>query len=101
MARTCQLRMTNQKSGQTGCQTLLPRPRGLGPWPNGVRPGWSIGDYTERQLGEVIRWVKSDGHLYTDDDLLSEAMKSLDFRARGSRIVSSLKRAIAADASAS
>ncbi|MEZ4503639.1 MAG: AAA domain-containing protein [Dehalococcoidia bacterium] len=62
-----------------------------------VRPGRAITDYGDRQLREVVRWVKSDGRLYSDDELVGEAMQALGFQKRGSRIVDALKKAIDAE----
>jgi very-short-patch-repair endonuclease len=63
------------------------------PWPR-VPRGLQIGDYSPSQLRAVVRWVKSDGRLYTEEELLAETMRALGFRVRGSRIVEALQRAI-------
>lgn len=65
-----------------------------GPWP-GVRRGLSIVEYRPYQLQAVVNWVKSDGRLYTRDELLSEVMAALGFSRRGPRIVEAIVRAIA------
>jgi len=62
-----------------------------------VRPGRPIADYRPKDLLEVVRWVKSDGRLYTDEALLREAMEALGFRRQGSRILNAINTAIAAD----
>jgi very-short-patch-repair endonuclease len=63
------------------------------PWPR-VPRGMQIGDYSPSQLRAVVRWVKSDGRLYTEEELLAETMRALGFRVRGSRILEALQRAI-------
>lgn len=62
-----------------------------------VRPGRPITDYRPSELRQVVRWVKSDGRLYTDQEILTEAMEALGFRRQGSRIVSALNAAITAE----
>jgi hypothetical protein len=42
----------------------------------------------------VVRWVKSDGRLYTEEELLTETMRALGFMVRGKRIVEAIQRAI-------
>lgn len=59
-----------------------------------VRAGMPIGEYSLNQLVAVVRWVKSDGRLYTEDELLSEVMKALGFTVRGKRIVPAILQAI-------
>jgi very-short-patch-repair endonuclease len=61
------------------------------------RAGGSIDKYSERDLRSAVRWVKSDGRLYTDDELLSEVMQALGFRKRGKQIVKSISEAIKAE----
>lgn len=63
-----------------------------------VPPGRIITEYTDRQLRDLIQWLRSDGRLYTDDELLEEAMRALGFRRRGSRVVDHLRKAISVDA---
>jgi very-short-patch-repair endonuclease len=66
--------------------------------PRGPRPsiaaGLPIADYTPRQLDAVIHWIRSDGRLRTDDELLEEAISTLGFQRRGNRIVTALIDAI-------
>jgi very-short-patch-repair endonuclease len=59
-----------------------------------VRRGYSITEYSMPQLRAVVRWVKSDGRLYTRNELLGETMKALGFHTRGSRIVAAIEEAI-------
>jgi very-short-patch-repair endonuclease len=61
------------------------------------RPGivrrQTITEYSPRELRALIRWIRSDSHLRTDDELIAEAARKLGFR-RGSRIVRALMEAI-------
>jgi very-short-patch-repair endonuclease len=65
------------------------------------RPAFSrylkIDEYSRSQLRDVVRWVKSDTLLRTQDQLLAEVMKELGFQKRGSRIVAALTAAITAE----
>jgi hypothetical protein len=65
------------------------------PWP-GINRGLPIDSYSVGQLLQVVRWVKSNGRLYTEVELLSEVMDALGFRKRGSRIVGAIRAAIRA-----
>lgn len=61
-----------------------------------VPPGLSIDDYSDAQLRAIVRWVRSDGRLRTDDEILSEVIAALEFTRRGTRIVETIRTAIAA-----
>jgi very-short-patch-repair endonuclease len=63
------------------------------PWPR-VPRGHAINDYAPSQIRAVVRWVKSDGRLYTEEELLTETMRALGFMVRGKRIVEAIQRAI-------
>jgi very-short-patch-repair endonuclease len=56
--------------------------------------GKQIGEYSQAQLVKLARWIESDDHLRTKDELLEEMMRELGFRRRGQRIVEALERAI-------
>jgi very-short-patch-repair endonuclease len=75
-----------------------PEPTPSVPPTRGPRPplggGRSISDYGHSQLVALGQWILSDGLLRTDDELLEEMMRELDFRRRGNRIVTALQRAI-------
>ena len=73
-----------------------PPPPKRGPRPN-VRAGQKIDEYSEQQLARVVEWIKSDGRLRTEDELLAEAMRELGFKRRGTKIVAALQAAIRAD----
>ena len=45
----------------------------------------------DNELRAMVRWVKSDGRLHTEDDLLAEVMKALGFGRRGKVIVSRIR----------
>lgn len=65
--------------------------------PPAVRPGRRIADYSQEELRAVVRWVKSDGRLYTEAALHSEARAFLGFSRSGSRISAAIQRAIEAE----
>ena len=73
-----------------------PPPPQRGPRPN-IRAGQKIDDYSERQLIRIVEWIKSDGRLRTEDELLAEAMRELGFKRRGTKIVAALQAAIKAE----
>ena len=56
--------------------------------------GEGIDRYSHYQLVDLIQWIKSDTLLRTEDELLSEALRQLGFKKRGSRIVAGLTDAI-------
>jgi very-short-patch-repair endonuclease len=56
--------------------------------------GEGIESYSHSELVALIRWIKSDTLLRTEDQLLSAAIRQLGFKKRGSRIVSALTYAI-------
>ena len=72
-----------------------PAPR-RGAWP-GVERGLAIGEYAPDELQAVVRWVRSDGRLHTEEELLAEAMAALGFRRKGSRITAAIRAAIEAE----
>jgi len=65
-------------------------------WP-GVLRGHEITYYSTSALRDVVRWVRSDGRLYTEDELLTEVMEALRFGRRGARIVQAITQAIRLD----
>jgi very-short-patch-repair endonuclease len=54
----------------------------------------TIDEYEFEELVRLIRWIKSDGRLRTDEEILSEAVRELGFKRRGVRIDEKLRRAI-------
>jgi hypothetical protein len=54
----------------------------------------SIGQYSDGELTTLVRWLNSDGHLRTDDELVSEMVRELGFTRRGARIEASVREAI-------
>ena len=66
------------------------------PWPQ-IPRGRSVGKYSRKQIRQVVRWVCSDGRLYTEEELLIEVMKALGFKRRGYKIVAAVAGAIAAE----
>jgi predicted double-glycine peptidase len=59
-----------------------------------IIPGKIIREYSEDELDSIIRWIKEDGKLRTDEELLEEIMKELGFRKKGKLIRSALSLAI-------
>ena len=66
------------------------------PWVprKGTRGYNSITDYQHSQLVDLVRWIKSDTLLRTDDDLIQEMMTELGFKRSGKRITDALRIAI-------
>jgi very-short-patch-repair endonuclease len=78
-----------RQAGGVGNSPTAARP----PWPRVTR-GLPITEYSERELDRVARWIRSDGLLRTDEDILAEMIQALGFQKRGSRIVPALRAAI-------
>jgi hypothetical protein len=55
----------------------------------------NIADYDRNELVAIVRWIKSDTLLRTQDELLEETMRLLGFRRKGSRITAAIEDAIA------
>jgi len=55
----------------------------------------SIDEYTPGELRNLLRWVKSDGRLRTNDELADEMFAALPFSRRGARIEAAIRNAIA------
>ena len=62
--------------------------------PRPVEQGFQIRQYHPHELVELIRWIKSDGLLRTDQELLGIAVKELGFYKKGKLIVEALTKAI-------
>jgi very-short-patch-repair endonuclease len=81
---------------QTAHETALswnalgPR-KGPRPW---VTPGYPIEDYSDADLLNLARWIRSDDALRTQDELLQELMRELGFQRRGKNVVTRLTTAI-------
>lgn len=58
----------------------------------GRRP--SISDYSRDELQKLVKWIRSDNQLRTDDEILDEAIEELGFDKRGSRIIAAIRKAI-------
>jgi len=86
-------RPRDNRGGDASAAPTVPcqlRPPGQAP----VIPGGTIRDYSDRQLNAVVRWVRSDGLLRTDDELLTDCMDIMGFSRRGKTIVERLTAAI-------
>ena len=65
---------------------MVPRP-----W---VTPGYPIHAYSDDELVSLAQWIRSDDLLRTEDELLQEMMRELDFQRRGKNVVARLTAAI-------
>jgi hypothetical protein len=54
----------------------------------------SITEYTPRELEALVAWIQSDGRLRTDDEIVTEVSRELQFARRGRRIVEAIEAAI-------
>jgi very-short-patch-repair endonuclease len=72
---------------------LLPPQRDTKGRPN-VAPGYTIESYTLAELVRLVRWIKKGDHIYTEDELVRELMRELDFRRLGAKIETKFKQAI-------
>ncbi len=61
-----------------------------------VRPGYSIDQYSPRELVLLARWILSDTLLRTDEELMAEMRSELGFKRRGIRIDSALTAVVRA-----
>lgn len=59
-----------------------------------IYPGSPITDYSDEQLGRLIRWINSDTLLRSDDEVFEIFVAELGFQRRGSRIRAAFERAI-------
>lgn len=57
----------------------------------------SIDQYWPHELQALVRWIKSDGHLRTDAEILDEMVQELHFKRKGPRIVAAIQRAMEAE----
>jgi very-short-patch-repair endonuclease len=62
--------------------------------PPALPRGLPIDDYDDAGLRRLLRWVKSDGRLRTDDDLLEAMMEELGLERHGRRIDARLRAVI-------
>jgi hypothetical protein len=54
----------------------------------------NITEYSGKDLVKIVRWIRSDGLLRTDDELLEEMVRELGFQRRGPRIEVTIRSAI-------
>ena len=85
--------MTPSGPSQPEHGRAAPRPvrQTLRPW---LQPRLTIDQYTQHELGQLARWIESDGTLRTEDQVLAEMMAELGFQRRGSKIAPALRAAI-------
>jgi very-short-patch-repair endonuclease len=104
VARTLQafdraVRGSAQDRPSPGPLPILPELRTAQPEPSRMarprlRQGLSIDEYESSELCALVRWVTSDGHLRTDEEIVTEVARELGFQRRGARIVSAIEAAI-------
>ena len=73
-----------------GVQDLAPTRTGRLP---PIFRGEPITSYPTTDLDAIMRWIRSDTLLRTDDELIDEAIQMLGYHKRGSRIVTALQSA--------
>ena len=73
--------------------------RTRGPRPNVLAGRGGIADYSMSELRELVRWVRSDGLMHTDEEIVAEVTAALGFKRRGAKIVSAIEAAIRAERS--
>lgn len=61
-----------------------------GPRPN-VPIRDSITEYYDSEIMQLIKWINSDGHLRTDDEIIEELLPELGFTRRGARIEAAIR----------
>lgn len=54
----------------------------------------SIDEYSDADLQRLLRWIRSDGKLRTNDELADAMFEELPFARRGARIEAAIRRAI-------
>ena len=64
-----------------------------GPKPN-LGPKRPITEYAPHQLQIMITWVKSDGILRTEDEIIKETADALGFKRHGSRIKAAIRKIV-------
>ena len=64
-----------------------------GPGPKVTR-GLPIRFYSQGELRSVVEWVKADGRLRTEDEMIGDVMDFLGFRRRGPRIMAAIQKAM-------
>ena len=69
-----------------------PQPQ-RGPKPN-LGPKRPITEYAPHQLQIMINWVKSDGILRTEDEIVKETADALGFKRHGSRIKAAIRKIV-------
>ncbi len=78
------------ESASESLQEEVPR-RDRPPFP--ANRGHPIGDYTDRELQSLARWIRSDGLLYTQEEAVSEMSAHMGFKRKGATIRERLEEA--------
>ena len=63
--------------------------------PNIGPPRATIADYSEAELADLVRWIRSDEKLRTMQELIQDTIKELGYRKRSGGIEAAVRRAIA------
>jgi len=81
------------ESAPPGSLPPLSRAARTAPAPR-LPPYTSIADLNDATLRDLLTWIRSDGRLRTNAELLDEMIRELGFHRRGARIVERLQRLI-------
>ena len=65
------------------------------PRPNIGPPRATIADYSEAELADLVRWIRSDEKLRTRQELIQDTIKELGYRKHSGGIEAAVRRAIA------
>lgn len=57
----------------------------------------NIDEYPTSELRAMVRWVRSDGLLHTDQEIVAEVTRELGFKRKGAKIVAAIEAAIRAE----
>ena len=63
--------------------------------PNIGPPRATIADYSEAELADLVRWIRSDEKLRTRQELIQDTIRELGYRKRSGRIEAAVRSAIA------
>jgi very-short-patch-repair endonuclease len=88
--------LAGTSGGPTAAAAVAAAPEQLRGTPPALARGLPIDDYDEAGLRRLLRWIKSDGRLRTDDDLLEAMMGELGLERHGRRIDARLRGVIEA-----
>ncbi len=67
------------------------------PRPNAPAGRGSIDQYTQADLRALVRWVRPDGRLHTNQEIVADVTRELGFTRRGAEIVAAIEEALKAE----